>query len=77
MFFVSLPGVHIYVCGDTHITGVHISLRQRQNLFAICDIIKSDLGNLMESLKYASIISYEVVYLFRFSSVFSLVTSVH
>ena len=45
--------------------------------FAICDSVKSDLGDLMESLKYASIINYEVVYLFRFSSIFSLVTSVH
>ena len=38
--------------------------------FVICDSIKSDLGDLimMESLKYVSIIIYEVVFLFRFSS---------
>ena len=45
-----------------------------QNLFAIYESIKSDLGDLMISLKYASIINYEVVYI---SSIFSLVTSVH
>ena len=47
-----------------------------QNLFAIYDSIKSDLGDLIISLKYASIINYEVVYISRFSSIFSLVTSV-
>ena len=53
-----------------------------QNLFAICDSIKSDLGDLMESLEYAStcIINYEVVYLFRVSSIlnetFSVISNV-
>ena len=41
------------------------------------DSIKSDLGDLMELLEYASIINYEVVNLFWFSSIFSLVTSAH
>ena len=38
--------------------------------FVICDSIKSDLGDLImiESLKYVSIINYEVLFLFRFSS---------
>ena len=40
---------------------------------AICNCIKSDLGDLMESFKCASCINnqyyYEVVYLFRFSSI--------
>ena len=43
----------------------------------ICDSIKSDLGDPMESSMNASIINYEVVYLFRFLSIFSLVTSVY
>ena len=48
-----------------------------QNLFAICKSIKSELGDLMESLKYMSTFNCEVVYLFQFSSIFSLVTRVH
>ena len=51
-----------------------------QNLFAICDSMKSDLGDLMESLEYASIVNYVVVYLFRVSSIlnetFSVISNV-
>ena len=53
------------------------TMSNAQNLFAICNSIKSDLGDPMESMKDASIINYEVLYLLRFSSIFYLVTSVH